>query len=193
VAVGFQVVLIVGQADVIVPENLSAAANYNCLDCLTYALASQLVLTMDGPLSEDGMARLKALWAEIAAFGRNIQNVPLSEIQAKLADYKNQITAVIQADQAASTSGRTAPTATATADPTQSSLPPSPGATAIEPGPARTGGVTSPATEQATQPAFGDPSPSSVPTGTAPVPATTTTSPAATAPATDPQPSPTTN
>lgn len=49
VAVGFQVVLIVGQADVVVPENLSAAANYNCLRCLTYALASQLVLTLDGP------------------------------------------------------------------------------------------------------------------------------------------------
>ena len=50
-AVGFQVVLIVGQTDVIVPENLSAAANYNCVRCLTYALASQLVLTLDGPLS----------------------------------------------------------------------------------------------------------------------------------------------
>jgi putative peptide zinc metalloprotease protein len=150
---------------------------------------------MDGPLSEDGLARLKDLWAEIAAYGRNIQNVPFTEIQARLADYKEQITAIIQADPAASTSGRTAPTATATAttDPRHSSLSPSPGATAIEPGPARTGGVTSPATEQATQPAFGDPSPSSVPTGTAPVPATTTTSPAATAPATDPQPSATTN
>ncbi len=56
VAVGFQVVLIMGQADVVVPENLSAAANYNCVRCLTYALASQLVLTLDGPLSTDGMA-----------------------------------------------------------------------------------------------------------------------------------------
>lgn len=193
VAVGFQVVLIVGQADVIVPENLSAAANYNCLDCLTYALASQLVLTMDGPLNEDGMARLKALWAEIAAYGSNIQNVPLSEIQARLADYKEQITAVIQADPAASKSGRTAPTAPATSDPAHPSLSPSPGATAIEPGPARTGGVTSPPTGRATQPAFGDPSPSPVPTGTAPVPATTAPLPAPTAPATDPQPSPTTN
>ena len=81
VAVGFQVVLIVGQADVVVPENLSAAANYNCVRCLTYALASQLVLTLDGPLSEDGMARLNALWQEIADFGRHLQDVPLSEIQ----------------------------------------------------------------------------------------------------------------
>lgn len=193
VAVGFQVVLIVGQADVIVPENLSAAANYNCLDCLTYALASQLVLTLDGPLSQDGMARLEALWAEIAAYGRNLRNVPLSEIQATLAGYKEQITAVIQADPAASKSGRTAPTGTATPNPTHSDLPASPGATAIEPGPALTGGATSPATGQATQPAFGDPPPSSVPTGTAPAPAPSATSPAGTAPATSPQPSATAN
>ena len=67
---GFQVVLIVGQTDVIVPENLSAAANYNCVRCLTYALASQLVLTLDGPLSADGMARLNELWQQIADFGQ---------------------------------------------------------------------------------------------------------------------------
>ena len=76
VAVGFQVVLIVGQADVVVPENLSAAANYNCVRCLTYALASQLVLTLDGPLSEDGMARLNTLWQEIAEFGRGCRMSP---------------------------------------------------------------------------------------------------------------------
>ena len=64
VAVGFQVVPIVGQADVIVPENLSAAASYDCFRCQTFALANQLVLTLDGPLSHDGMARLNALWAE---------------------------------------------------------------------------------------------------------------------------------
>ena len=85
VAVGFQVVLVVGQTDVIVPENLSAAANYNCLDCLTYALASQLVLTLDGPLDGDSKQQLEALWAQIAEYGRNIRDVPLSEIQASSA------------------------------------------------------------------------------------------------------------
>ena len=88
VAVGFQVVLIVGQTDVIVPENLSAAANYNCVRCLTYALASQLVLTLDGPLSADGMTRLNELWQQIAEYGRNLQNVPLSEIQGRLDAFK---------------------------------------------------------------------------------------------------------
>ena len=96
VAVGFQVVLIVGQTDVVVPENLSAAANYNCVQCLTYALASQLVLTLDGPLSDDGMTRLNELWQQIAEYGRNLQNVPLSEIQGRLDAFKAQIMEVIR-------------------------------------------------------------------------------------------------
>lgn len=101
VAVGFQVVLVVGQTDVIVPENLSAAANYNCLDCLTYALASQLVLTLDGPLDGDSKQQLEALWAQIAEYGRNIRDVPLSEIQATLNRFKEQITAIVKGSPAA--------------------------------------------------------------------------------------------
>lgn len=101
VAVGFQVVLIVGQADVVVPENLSAAANYNCMRCLTYALASQLVITLNGPLSADGMARLTALWQEIAEFGRTLQDVPLSEIEVRLSAYKEQLTEIIRTDASA--------------------------------------------------------------------------------------------
>ncbi|WP_306925498.1 hypothetical protein [Arthrobacter globiformis] len=101
VAIGFQVVLIVGQADVVVPENLSAAANYNCVRCLTYALASQLVLTLEGPLSGDGMARLNALWQEIAEFGRTLQGVPLSEIEGRLSAYKAQLMDIIRTDPSA--------------------------------------------------------------------------------------------
>ncbi|KQQ90942.1 hypothetical protein ASF64_02055 [Arthrobacter sp. Leaf137] len=119
VAVGFQVVLIVGQTDVIVPENLSAAANYNCLDCLTYALASQLVLTLDGPLDGDSKQQLEALWAQIAEYGRNIRNVPLSEIQATLNGFKEQITAIVKGSPAAggTSVATTPPTAGPTAGP----------------------------------------------------------------------------
>ena len=136
VAVGFQVVLIVGQADVIVPENLSAAANYNCLRCLTYALASQLVLTLDGPLSPDGMTRLQALWQQIAEYGRNLRNVPLSEIQGKLEGFKEQIMELVRTDPSASPGGTGTPTTPPAASPgaTQS---PSPDAT-VPPSPADT-------------------------------------------------------
>jgi putative peptide zinc metalloprotease protein len=169
VAVGFQVVLIVGQADVIVPENLSAAANYNCLECLTYALASQLVLTLDGPLGEDSMARLNALWAEIAAYGTNIRNVPLSEIQGRLAAYKEQITAIIKADPSATRTGAAAATPAPTSG---STVQPSPGSTAPATLPPGTGAGTAPAapppTAQVTQPAPSDSPPSSAPTAEAP-------------------------
>src|SRR3990170_3780935 len=47
VAVAFQVVVIVGSADVVVPQNLSGALNYDCFRCITTAIASQLVVTVD--------------------------------------------------------------------------------------------------------------------------------------------------
>jgi putative peptide zinc metalloprotease protein len=172
VAVGFQVVLIVGQTDVIVPENLSAVANYNCIDCLAYALASQLVLTLDGPLGGDSLAQLNALWAEIAEYGRNLQNLPLSEIQARLAAYKKQITAIVTADPAApgTTGGST------TSSPT-----PAPGGSTALPSSPAPGGMT-PA--PATQPATGDSPPSYAPVET-PLPTADT---GGTAPAVEPQP-----
>ena len=96
VAVGFQVVLVVGQADVVVPQNLSAAVNYNCIRCLTYALATQLVVTLDGPLSDAGMTELSRLWAEIAAFAEQIQDLPLSALRARLTSYEARILEIIE-------------------------------------------------------------------------------------------------
>ena len=127
VAVGFQVVLVLGQADVVVPQNLSAAVNYNCIDCLTFALAKQLVVTLDGPLSDRGMARLKALWREIARFGRNIQGVPLSELQSRLDGYQDRVLEIIREDRRRTTTQRpsTRPTVTdgSSTSPTPSASP----------------------------------------------------------------------
>ncbi|WP_411374201.1 hypothetical protein ACLH0K_14215 [Arthrobacter sp. MPF02] len=181
IAVGFQVVLVVGEADVVVPENLSAAANYNCVDCLAYALASQLVLTLEGPLGEESLARLNALWAEIAEYGRNLQNVPLSEIQVRLAAYKEQITAIITADQGAA--GSPDSTAPATPAPAPTEAPAAPASPAPG-GPAPAPAGTAPATAPATQPAGGAAPPSYVPIETPPPTADT----GGTAPAVEPQP-----
>lgn len=161
VAVGFQVVLVVGQTDVIVPENLSAAANYNCLDCLTYALASQLVLTLDGPLDGDSKQQLEALWAQIAEYGRNIRDVPLSEIQATLNGFKEQITAIVKGSPAAggTSVATTPPTAPPTAGPTggpssgPTSSPVQGGATAPAGAPAETFAPAPAATPVPTAPA----------------------------------------
>ena len=179
VAVGFQVVLIVGQTDVIVPENLSAAANYNCVRCLTYALASQLVLTLDGPLSADGMTRLNALWQQIAEYGRNLQNVPLSEIQGRLDAFKLQIMEVIRSDPSATPGGSTGTAPATTGSPSQgASQTATPGATdaAPQPGTAEPSGTAPAATAPAPQPT------GPAGTATAPAPVTPSPEPTATAP-----------
>jgi putative peptide zinc metalloprotease protein len=122
VAVGFQVVLVLGQADVVIPQNLSAAVNYNCFQCTAYALAQQLVLTLDGPLSDIGAAAIEAVWAQIQAFGQTIQDVPLGQIQSILAGYEQQIVDIVQAEAAAETP-TASPPPPADASPTSSADP----------------------------------------------------------------------
>ena len=99
VAIGFQVVLVTGDNHYARPENLSGALNYNCVNCLTYALAKQLFVTLDGPLSDTGMAELTKIWQQIAQFGTHITEVPLSSIQSTLEGYQQQILDVIAKDQ----------------------------------------------------------------------------------------------
>ncbi|MGO4492301.1 hypothetical protein AB4Y86_09445, partial [Arthrobacter sp. 2YAF22_2] len=193
VAVGFQVVLIVGQANVVVPENLSAAANYNCVRCLTYALARQLVLTLDGPLSPEGMSRLNALWQQIADYGQNLQNVPLSEIEGKLNGFRDQIMEIVRTDPSATPGGTGAASATTGSSPgasptatqgaTGSAPEPTQGGTAatVPAGPAPDAPSAPPATSTGTAPSE---SPRAAPPGpaTAPAPGPTSAAPTASAP-----------
>jgi putative peptide zinc metalloprotease protein len=179
VAVGFQVVLIVGQTDVVVPENLSAAANYNCVRCLTYALASQLVLTLDGPLSVDGMARLNALWQEIAEFGRALQGVPLSEIEGRLSAYKERLMEIVRTDPSATPgTGTGSPSQGASASPEASDgADPGSGSRPAAPSPAGQSPSASPPAVPSTAVSLpgttADPAaPAPAPTSPAPAPAT---------------------
>jgi putative peptide zinc metalloprotease protein len=116
VAVAFQVVLVVGQADIVVPENVGVAVNYACVACVTQALATQLVVTLPGPLGDDALSDLAALWREIAAFGETIEGLPLSEVRSRLTEYERRILEVLGVDPTAGTpAGGTAtssPTAT---------------------------------------------------------------------------------
>ena len=111
-------VLVVDQPDVIAPENHSAALNYDCLECHTHALASQLVLTVGCGLSDDGMEKLSALWDEIDEYGSNLQDVPIAEIQARLEGYKQQIIAIVQTDPGAADTGSATAAETGDGEPT---------------------------------------------------------------------------
>jgi putative peptide zinc metalloprotease protein len=98
VAVAFQVVLVVGSVDVVLPQNLSTAVNYACLECVTYALATQLVVTLPGPLSDAGTQELAAIWAELQEFGKQIEGVPLAELRDRLSEFEARILTVVRED-----------------------------------------------------------------------------------------------
>ncbi|KAE8765012.1 hypothetical protein [Georgenia thermotolerans] len=153
VAVAFQVVLVVGQADVVVPQNLSAAVNYSCVECVTYALATQLVITLDGPVQDSTGARLAALWSEMQEFGRSIQDVPLAELQARLTAYEAQILEILREDPTARPAAE-APTPGGTASPGGAQSPEAtptatPGEPASTPSSTPTGGTTEKASPSA--------------------------------------------
>lgn len=144
VAVAFQVVLITGDARVAIPQNISGAVNYSCVQCVTYALAQQLVLTVPGDPSPATRQRLDALWQQIMTFASTINSLPLDEIRSKLLDYQNQIRSLVANDPATSTPSTTpspsmtttGPTPAPSGNPTtgagptgSASVPPSPSAT----------------------------------------------------------------
>jgi putative peptide zinc metalloprotease protein len=58
VAVSFQLVLVVGQSDVIKPINVAEALNVNCPACITTAIASQIVVTLRSKPSDELVQRL---------------------------------------------------------------------------------------------------------------------------------------
>jgi putative peptide zinc metalloprotease protein len=71
-AVAFQLLLLVGDLDVVTPVNSAVAANYECTRCTTEAIATQLVISLTGmpspaaqQLIEDAMQRLKSLEADL--------------------------------------------------------------------------------------------------------------------------------
>ncbi|MGN6575885.1 MAG: hypothetical protein ACTHKG_09365, partial [Nocardioides sp.] len=101
VAVGFQVVFVVGDNQVAAPQNLAGAVTSDCVNCLTYALARQLFLTIDEPLSDATMKKLDRIWKRIAKYGKRINRgkVPLSEIEKRLDRYEARIRAIVAADQ----------------------------------------------------------------------------------------------
>jgi putative peptide zinc metalloprotease protein len=111
VAVSFQVVLIVGNAHVIAPQNISAAVGYNCLRCVTAALAIQLDVSLPSAPDADTAARLDALWTRIRQFGNSLKGLTFAQIHAQLVKYEKQILAIV-GPYAKPISAQTSPAAT---------------------------------------------------------------------------------
>ena len=146
VAIGFQIIIAVGEVDVAIPENLAGAVNYACVSCVTYALAKQLVITLPADLSPEAMAQLDALWSEISQFGENVRGVPLSELQSRLEQFEQQILAIGEQE------GTPAPAPAETTPAPESTSPPTTVAATIAPAPAPSGPASAPATVATTDP-----------------------------------------
>ncbi|WP_445255705.1 hypothetical protein [Nocardioides aurantiacus] len=136
VAVAFQVVLVMDDARVIVPQNLAVAANYDCYRCITAAIANQLVLSVGNEPGEEQLLALGEVWGRLIELGRTITAYPLAEVAARLEGFKAEIVEIL---------GSAPPVADATAASTAPS--PSPGTTSASPSatssPAPDGSATS--------------------------------------------------
>ncbi|HEX5860378.1 MAG TPA: hypothetical protein VFY58_00955 [Nocardioides sp.] len=95
VAVAFQVVLIMDDAHVVIPQNLAVAANYQCYQCITAAIASQLVLSVEDTPGQEELLALGAIWNQLAEFGQNITTYTIAQVSAQLEWFKSEIIAIL--------------------------------------------------------------------------------------------------
>ena len=189
VAVAFQVVLIVDDAQVVVPQNLAVAANYDCYRCITAAIASQLVLSVGEQPGADDLLALGAIWNELVHFGQSITTYSLAQIAAQLDGFEEEIVAILHdAPPVPTATGSTTPSVTPSTepDPTDGSV-----GVSDSPSPASTGGPSTSteggADESSTDPSTSPAEPSAPAGSTAPEPTSASPSGAdATSPAAEP-------
>lgn len=108
VAVAFQLLLILEEANVVVPQNLAVAVNVLCVECFTYALAMQTIVTLKAPLSDEATAELMALWEILEDIQANIEDIPLDQLYPMLLAIQQQIMEIIEAEGLASVDEATA-------------------------------------------------------------------------------------
>jgi putative peptide zinc metalloprotease protein len=183
VAVAFQVVLIMDDASVVVPQNLAVAANYDCYRCITAAIASQLVLSMGDEPGEEQLLALGEVWARLTQFAREITSYSLTEISVRLEKFKGEIVAILgeapPVEDAQSTTTATPGSGTASGAATPNPRPtPSSSPTASAPA-----GPASPAPSP-----DGPESPEPAPTSSPPPPSSPAPAPASPPPTASPSP-----
>jgi putative peptide zinc metalloprotease protein len=96
VALAFQVVLVTGDADLVVPENGAFAVNVACAECFTYASATQLVFGFEGPvrLTSDGARRLTALQRSLRELQASVDTMTEAEILTAVAEAKQELLSI---------------------------------------------------------------------------------------------------
>jgi putative peptide zinc metalloprotease protein len=196
VAVAFQVVLIMDDARVIVPQNLATAANYDCYECITAAIASQLVLSVQTEPGQEQLHALGEVWGRLIEFAGTMTSHSLTEITAKLESFKQEIIDILDAAPIvtpASATATTSPTAPATGTPTPSEQATAPPTEQTGTSPTEQPSTPSPtSTEESTSPpSTQDEAPSTpTPTEEATTPSPTSAEPTSPSPSASPTTSP---
>ena len=86
VSAAFQIVLIKGGYDTLVPYNEAFGANVDCDRCISWASAKQILVVTDedANITSEGRKRLGALEAAIEAMQPELPSLSLTEVQARL-------------------------------------------------------------------------------------------------------------
>ena len=144
VAVAFQVVLVVGRSDVVAPVNSAVAANGGCVECVTRALAVQLVVTLREAPSAAVQEQIEQAVARLTDLPDG------ADIYAELQAVEQEVLGLL-VDEGLVATPSPAPTAVPSASTSPSSAPPpegSPSAAASTPSDTPSSAEPSPAPSQ---------------------------------------------
>ncbi|HWL91121.1 MAG TPA: hypothetical protein VNP90_07120 [Actinomycetota bacterium] len=100
VAVAYQAIFVLDQTATVTPQNIAAAVNYDCRFCQTTALSGQLIVTLTDPPSDEAMAQLATLTAELEALEGQIPEMTLNEVYVELDRIESAIVALLIDDGA---------------------------------------------------------------------------------------------
>ena len=107
IALAFQVVLVRGDTDVAVPVNQALAYNEQCVACVTYASATQIVLGFDGNVrfTSDGYRRLTALQKTLRELEDRAAELSLVELNAEVQAAKAELIDILATQTEVQTAG----------------------------------------------------------------------------------------
>jgi putative peptide zinc metalloprotease protein len=94
-AAAFQSIFILGDADVVVPQNIAVAVNYECESCRTHAVAVQLVATLTRMPGPDAMAELERVWDELESLEQRMGGMTVEQLWAELERIEAQIVQIL--------------------------------------------------------------------------------------------------
>jgi putative peptide zinc metalloprotease protein len=97
-SVAFQGLFVVGQSDIITPQNIAVAVNHDCLRCQTSAIAVQLVATLTTLPTDEAMADLSRVWTDLEALEQSLDDLSLEELLVELDRIEMEIVQILVDD-----------------------------------------------------------------------------------------------